>query len=169
MNVILAVTNERFIAESFFSQFYPNDILQKIVPYTGHSIGDVFAEWKTIVNDQEINNWIPTQLLNLEYNIIYVPYQGLAYVVNRERELGLIDDRFIVATMKESYQTPVIAKELYNILIDTKYKSGFMLFRELFAEMDHNILFDPEFDQIMEEIENGEIQLLSDKLIKTNE
>ena len=91
MNVILAVTNERFIAESFFSQFYPNNILQKILPNIGKSSGNVFAEWKTIVNGEEQNNWIPEDILTLDFNIVYVPYQGLAYIVHRERELNRID------------------------------------------------------------------------------
>lgn len=165
MNVILAVTNERFIAESFFSQFYPNNILQKILPNIGKSSGNVFAEWKTIVNGEEQNNWIPEDILTLDFNIVYVPYQGLAYIVHRERELNRIDDRFVIATMKETYQTPVITKELFNIILDTKYKSGFSIFRELFADMNSNILLGPDFDIVIDEIMNGDIALLSDKLI----
>jgi hypothetical protein len=167
MNVILAVTNQRFIAESFFSRFYPSKKLVKPTIHQGRSPGldTVFAEWKTIADGEEVNNWIDEASLVNQYEVVYLPYQGFASVVYRDRLLDHSNNRYVIATMHETFETPLIGRELFSILLDTKYKPSFALFLELFSEMDHNILFDPEYDIIMDDIESGNISLLSDNIV----
>jgi hypothetical protein len=165
MNTILAVTNERFVAESFFSQYYGTGKLSRIVPTEGDNGGrDVYAEWKTISNGEEVNNFITVGQVASEYNVIYLPYQGFAYVLARARKYVDLNQRFIIATMRESHMTPIIANDLYNIILDTRYKSGFGLFSKLFEDIGHNNLLDSEFDPVMEAIKNHEIPLLSDNI-----
>ena len=103
MNVILAVTNERFVAESFFSQYYPTGKITRTNIIVGPSDGqNIFAEWKTIRNDVEENNFIREDSIQTGYNIVYVPFQGFAYVLAKARYDNNPDDRYIIATMKES-------------------------------------------------------------------
>ncbi len=165
MNTILAVTNERFVAESFFSQYYNTGKLTRINADEGPSYGrELYAEWKTMVNGKEVNNFIVEGKVAGEYNVIYLPYQGFAYVVARARKLQNPNERYIIATMRESHLTPIIANELYNIILDTRYKSGFGLFRQLFEDIGHNNLLDEEYDIVMDGIENHTIPLLSDNI-----
>jgi hypothetical protein len=167
MNIIVAVTNEKFIAESFFTQYYGSGKLAKIDSTTEEPRDGeiVFAEWKTIVNGEETVNYIKeNKIPNNGTSVIYVPYQGLAYIIARERALNRVENKFIIASMKESYQTPVIANELYNILLDTRLKIGFSIFERLFDKMDHNALMDEEFDVVIESIKEGKIMLLGDSI-----
>jgi hypothetical protein len=167
MNVILAVTNQQFVAEAFFSQYYPQKYLSRPITNQGNSPGldYAFAEWKTIVDGEEVLNWIAESSLSEPYNVVYIPYQAFACVVYRERLLERRENRFVIAAMHEKFSTPIINRELFNLLLDTKYKPGFSLFKELFTDMDHNILLDPEYDIIMEDIEAGNIALLSDNIV----
>jgi hypothetical protein len=167
MNVILAVTNQRFVAESFFSRFYPQNYLDRPTIHQGTAPGlDVaFAEWKVIIDGREVVQWINESSLINTYNVVYIPYQGFASVVYKERLLERRENRYIIAAVHEKFSTPIISRQLYNILIDTKYKPGFSLFKGLFDDMDHNILLDPEFDIIMGDIRDGNISLLSDNIV----
>ena len=165
MNVILAVTNERFVAETFFSQYYGTSKIVKpeIIQDTPRD-DDVFVEWKTVVNDEELTNYVKESTLTSTYNLLYIPYPGLAYIIARERYLNRTDDKFIIATMREAFQTPIISHELYNIILDTKFKLGFSLFTQLFNDMDHNNLLDEEYDVVLDEVREGKIPLVSDNI-----
>jgi hypothetical protein len=167
MNVILAVTNQKFVAESFFSRYYANKFLlrPKVSQSESPGLQTSFAEWKTISDNEEVLNWVDISTLENRWNIIYLPYQGFASVVYRSRMLNCVDDRIIVAAMDEKFNTPLIPNGLYNILLDTKYKPSWSLFSDMFNDMNHNILLDAEYDVVMNEIAAGVIPLLSDNII----
>ena len=75
--VILCVNNQPYVAQAFFNQF-ENTAGINIVRNSTGKISDynlAFTQWKTTVDDKNINNYITNaDISDTDINIVYIPY-----------------------------------------------------------------------------------------------
>lgn len=165
MNILLSVMNDKFIGESFFQRFYTIPGVAKIKERTDNNLmNDCFIRWMEQSGDAMYERGFREASLQAEYNILHIPYEGLCYLVARDRALKDESHRYCVVTMKENFQTRVIAHDCYNLFINSRFRPTFDLFKEFFATEDHNILMDEYFDPVLKDAQEKVSPLISDAI-----
>ena len=166
--VILCINNQPYVAQAFFNQF-ENTPGINIIQNHADKISDynlAFAQWKTYIDDTEINNYISNaDISDTDINIAYITYDALLYLIAKDRKEQNKDISYCIASVVEPYKTKVISSHLYNFYIDSKFKAGIGLFKDFFDENTDNELLLADFDILYADAKSLGSQLLADDII----
>ena len=166
--VILCVNNQPYVAQAFFNQF-ENTLGIHIVRNTTGKISDynlAFTQWKTTVDDKDINNYITNaDISDTDINIVYIPYDALLYLIAKDRKEQNKDISYCIASVIEPYKTKVISTHLYNFYIDSKFKADIGLFKDFFNDNIGNELLYSNFDVLFNDAKSLSSPLLADDII----
>ena len=166
--VILCVNNQPYVAQAFFNQF-ENTAGINIVRNSTGKISDynlAFTQWKTPVDDKDINNYIANgDISDTDINIVYIPYDALLYLIAKDRKEQNKDISYCIASVIEPYKTKVISTHLYNFYIDSKFKADIGLFKDFFNDNIGNELLYSDFDVLFNDAKSLSSPLLADDII----
>ena len=166
--VILCINNQPFVAQAFFNQYKNSSDIHIIRNNTG-KLPDyklAFTQWKTNVDDKEVNNYIANEAISdTGINIAYITYDALLYLIAKDRKEQNKDITYCIASVVEPYKTKIISSHLYNFYIDSKFKVGISLFKDFFDENTDNELLYDDFDILYDDAKSLTSQLLADDII----
>ena len=175
---ILVVTNEPFIAESYLeSSLYKYkdirlDVLKNI------PVGDTpsyenglnyLAIWEEHYNDlsadisYKFNNGVIDQTNAFDARLIKIPFEGLAYLVMRDRKIKGTYKRYIILTIKEKNPTQLDILNLYDFKLDGRHNLSLDKLDEYYEKyVENNVLLSDIFNPVENLVRTNKIPHLSE-------
>lgn len=168
MNIILSVGNQAYVGRAFFNQFSVRSDINIVEPVEDMECNykECFSKWYVSQGEHNLTSFIPNNALSKsKTNILYVPYQAIPYLIVKDRYLQNHDMHYCIAILKETIETPIASKELYNFYLDSKFKPSFSLFLDYFKSVEENEFLLERFDDIYNQAKELSIPLVSDDII----
>lgn len=162
-DIIVIVTNDNFVANSFMSKFTDNEMVKShalketIEIEDINKYSDIISCWYDNVSGT-YKYYRESFLEKNVINIISINFAGFAYLVNHARETES-KNRYGVISIREKYNTQLVGLKLYDLFIDSKFKKlSFSILKSIIID---DKFMDPEYNKIIDMISNNEISQLS--------
>lgn len=175
---ILVVTNESSIVEQYLEggiYLYKNISLTVNEPIP---VGDTpnlnnaleyLSIWEEHYNDipnnlsYKFNNGIKDIDNGFKYRLVKIPFEGLAYIVMRDRKKKAVNNRYIILYMKEKNKSKMEELYLYDYKIDSRFNLNLDNLTEYYNKyVENNILLSDVYDPIENMVKANEIQHVSE-------
>lgn len=178
---ILVITNEPKIADMYFEKniySQKNILLDVLEPIP---IGDAptyeistkyLAIWEDHYNDigsnisYKFNNSIEDIDNGFKYRLIKIPFEGLAYLVLRDRKIKAYNNRYIILYIKERTNSRLDTLCLYDFKIDGRFDISLDMINEYCNKyVEHNILMADIFNPVVDLVNKNNIPHISTEYI----